>query len=214
MMHETESTTVDTGNDAITRVSVWQKLANLAKRGWRWIFYKFERMLRWAAHYLKSFIATRAEVLKLQTALRSVQLDIDERDDVISKLRADIERERAARDVTTAAASDSALEKAMADLSLPIIQLATQMHLVEQQGRALNPKDVLTVLNRLVKNAANAGLSLEGTIGDVAAYDADRHEPILSEAAPAPGQPVTIRMPGAAFKGKFIRKAAVELIAK
>jgi len=210
MMHETDSHIVCASNKETEQVSVRQKLASVVRRCWHWIIYALRRMSRWLAHYLKSFAAKRAEILKLQAALRAVQLDLDDRDAVIRQLHSDIERERAVHSMTTAAASDSALETAMTDLALPMTQLATQMYLAEHAGRPLNPKDVSAVLNRLVKNAAHLGLSLEGAVGDVVPYDADHHEPLSSDAAPAQGSAVTIRMPGAAFKGTVIRKAAVE----
>jgi hypothetical protein len=84
------------------------------------------------------------------------------------------------------------------------------MHLVEVQGKTLNTKDIFAVLRRLIKNAETSGLCLEAAIGETVPYDQNRHDVIGAEGAVTAASRVTIRMPGASFRGKIIRKAAVE----
>jgi len=159
---------------------------------------------------IREFAEQRHKILKLQADVRARELDLDEARQTIEGLKADIVRERKDEQTHLTAAADNSLEKALTELALPLTQLATQIYLTEAEGRALNPKDVFAVVKRLIKNAQAIGLCLEGSAGEVVAFDQNRHDVIGIDSTIKAGAHVTVRMPAASFRGKVIRKAAVE----
>jgi hypothetical protein len=159
---------------------------------------------------IREFVEQRQKILKLQADVRARGLDLDEARRAIEQLKGDITRGRQAEEAQRAAVVDNSLEKTLAEFALPLTQLATQMRLAENEGKPLNPKDVFAVLKRLLKNAQAVGLCLEGTVGEVVAFDPNSHDIIGADGVISPGARATVRMPGASFRGKVIRKAAVE----
>ena len=100
----------------------------------------------------------------------------------------------------------------MQELSGPITQLMTQTFLVEVEKKAVKTEDVLTVTKQLVHLIEEAGLDIEGRIGDKTEYDPEKHQILSSGGNLKPGDSVVVRFPGASFGVKLLRKAGVQKV--
>ena len=52
----------------------------------------------------------------------------------------------------------------------------------------------------------------EGHIGETVAFDPNRHELLGSDIALTPGQSAVVRIVGASYRGKVLRKVGVEVV--
>lgn len=209
-MHTTEGDGSCLREPQVQKSSTLRKCVAPIQSAAQWANSFMHRRIERIKQYVKSFRVQRGEILKLQSALRARDLDLDYAQKANERLQADIARERTAEQANRAAAVDASLEKSLAELALPLTQLATQMFLAEGEGKTLNAKDVFAVIKRLIKNAQASGLCLEGNAGEIAAFDQNRHDVIDTDGVVASGTRVKIRMPGVSYRGKIIRKAAVE----
>jgi molecular chaperone GrpE (heat shock protein) len=77
------------------------------------------------------------------------------------------------------------------------------------EGKPVQARDVLIVARRLVRVLEDAGLTLEGQVGETIQFDPNRHEPLQSQGGIMPGQAGVVRFVGVGFHGKLLRKAGV-----
>jgi molecular chaperone GrpE (heat shock protein) len=148
-------------------------------------------------------------LLALERDVQTLRLELEERDRQIAALRAELEQEQRAVTSRIEEAVREAMEQLLADAAVPAAQLLTQAHLAEREGRPPAPRDILLVARRLVRVLEDHGLEWEGRVGELVAFDPNRHQLLGAETVP-PGQRVVVRFPGAVFHGKMLRKAGVE----
>lgn len=148
--------------------------------------------------------------LALEREIQTLRLDLEERERSLAGLKKELERKRNGESARVNEMAQSQIERLLADTAAPIAQLLTQAHLLEEEGKPVQAKDVIAVAKRLVRALEDHGLTLEGRAGETVSFDPDRHEPLSGSAALAPGQSATLRFTGIAYKGKLLRKGSVE----
>jgi len=149
-------------------------------------------------------------VLALEQEAQRLRLDLAEREQTSARLRQELARQRGGADARVTEAVQAQIERLLSDLSTPVAQLLTQAHLLEEEGKPVHAKDVLTVAKRLVRTLEDNGLTLEGRVGERVPFDPDHHEPLSADVSLEVGQTVTVRFVGVAYQGKVLRKAGVE----
>ncbi len=154
---------------------------------------------------------TDDHALELQSEMRALQLELDERQRRIATLEADLSRQERRTATQVGELVAARVERLLTDAAGPVTQIQTQVHLVAQ-GVDVQVRDVVAVASRLVSVLEQAGLHLMAVVGERVAYDPDQHVSLGSGAPPAPGQSVVVRIPGAALDNRLIRKAMVEVV--
>ena len=149
-------------------------------------------------------------VLQLEREVQSLRLDIQERDRLIATLQGDLERLERQQQAQLEEAVSGALERLLSEAAGPAAQLATQAYLLEHEGKPVTARDILAVARRLLRVLEDEGLQLEGAIGQRVPFDPNRYELLGGDEAPVPGEPVVVRISGASYQGKVLRKASVE----
>jgi molecular chaperone GrpE (heat shock protein) len=148
-------------------------------------------------------------LLALERGAQELRLRLKEANDQLAALREECERLRAGEAARVADAVRDRLERVLTDAAGPAAQLVTQAHLLEAEGKPVQARDVLAVARRLVRVLEGEGLTLEGRVGERAAFDPARHAPLGGDAV-APGQPVVVRFVGVSCRGRVLRKAGVD----
>jgi len=152
-------------------------------------------------------------ILALERETQALRLELAEREKTVANLKRDLESQRSGEAVRLDAAVHATVERLMSSAGAPAAQLAKQAHLLEAEGRAVPARDVLAIARRLVSALEDAGLKLEGSVGEQVPYNPNRHEPLNAAANITPGQIVIIRFAGVSYRGKMLRRAGVELAA-
>ncbi len=148
-------------------------------------------------------------MLALQQERQKLHLELDENQHVISRLRTELERQRLAAEALAIEKFQAKMNRLLIDLAAPAAQMATLLDLAENQGKAVQARDVLVVCKRLLGALKENQVTLEGEMAGVTGYDPNLHEPLDANFSPQIGQPVAIRFPGLAYQGRLIRKAGV-----
>jgi molecular chaperone GrpE (heat shock protein) len=164
-------------------------------------------------HRIRSLLGLRPtgeRVMAFERQVQSLRLDLAEQEQLIARLRRDLERQRSGASTHVAEAVHAQVEQLLADAATPVAQLLTQAHLMEAEGRPIQAKDTLAIAKRLVRTLEDHGLAYEGSVGGTVPFDPDRHEPLSTDASPRPGQMVVVRFVGVGYRGKLLRKAGVE----
>jgi molecular chaperone GrpE (heat shock protein) len=128
----------------------------------------------------------------------------------IEWLTQEIERLKAQQEEVIVLTLDSRLEALFKDLAAPASQVLTQAHLLENQGKAVQAKDILAVSRRMLRVMERNGVRFEGKVGETVNFDPERHVSIQAGQAIQAGQPVSVRFAGVSYRGKVIHKAIVE----
>ena len=144
--------------------------------------------------------------LQLENELQQLRLELREQKKIADRLKDELERQRGGESARMAAAQ---VEQLLADAAAPVSQLLTQSHLFKNENRPVQAGDVLAVAGRLVRALEDHGLVVEGSVGQSATFDPNRHEPLSAEDELRPGANVIIRLVGLSYKGKLLRKAGV-----
>ncbi len=132
--------------------------------------------------------------LALQAENQRLRLELAAAQEQARRLQESLARQQAAAGQAAAAQGQALL----AELALPAAQFLTQLHLAETQGKALQAQDTLAVARRLWSVLRAAGVEVSEAIGEQAAFDPDRHQPL---GAPLqPGAAVVVRTPGLALR--------------
>lgn len=149
-------------------------------------------------------------VLALERETQTLRLEMTERDQLIGRLKRDLERQRAGESQRVTAVADAGLERLISEAATPLTQLMTQAHLLEVLGKPVQAADILAVAKRLLRVFENDGVAWEGTVGATVPFDLDRHEPLAVDEDLAPGTPITIRFVGVRCRDQLLRRARVE----
>ena len=150
-----------------------------------------------------------ADALALQNTIQALRMEIAARDEKIKHLTDEVERLRYRSEGLAAESAAARVQALLTDLSGPACQMLTQAAL-EESGRPLQARDVLTVAKRLLRAHERHGLVFEGKPGEQGAFDPDKHTPLNAEVSPQVGDVVTVRVAGAIWNGKTLYKAGVE----
>ncbi|MDR3577283.1 MAG: nucleotide exchange factor GrpE [Anaerolineaceae bacterium] len=152
------------------------------------------------------------DLLALRNQIKSLQLDLQERDKKIELLNQELERLRLNQKDLLKETSTAALEELFSSLSPAVAQLVTQAYLANQQNKLIQSKDILLVAQRLISILEQSGLQLLGQPGQQVQFDPRLHTPLSASNSFTTGQAVVVRFVGLSYRGKIIRKAGVELL--
>jgi molecular chaperone GrpE (heat shock protein) len=153
--------------------------------------------------------ADAERLLALEREVQDLRLQLEERTRQLSRLREERERDRSAEEGRLAQGVQERVGRLLAEAAGPVAQLLTQAHLLEADGRPVQARDVLAVARRLVRVLEDEGLTVEGRVGERAAFDPDRHAPLGGDTLTR-GQAVVVRFVGVSYRGRLLRKAGVE----
>jgi molecular chaperone GrpE (heat shock protein) len=148
--------------------------------------------------------------LILEREIQNLKLELTERDQLIDKLKQQLEQQRTTESNNIDSAVQNQIEQLLADTAASVTQLLTQAHLLEQ-GKPVQAKDVLLVAKRLIRTLEDNGLTLTGKVGETVPFDSNLHEPLSASTTITPDTDVVVRFAGVAYQGKVIRKAGVEV---
>jgi molecular chaperone GrpE (heat shock protein) len=148
----------------------------------------------------------KERVLALEREVQRLRLDLAAAEERAERLRRSLERQQG----DAGARVEARMEQLLSSVAAPVAQLLTQAYLVEREGRSVPTRDVLTVARRLVRALEDAGLTVEGQVGQRESFDPDRHAPLSANANLSRGQPVVVRFAGVTYGGRWLRKAGVE----
>jgi molecular chaperone GrpE (heat shock protein) len=153
--------------------------------------------------------ADAERLLALQREAQELRLQLEERMGQLSRLREERERERSAEEERLAQAVQEKVGRLLAEAAGPVAQVLTQAHLLGEDGRPVQARDVVAVARRLVRVLEDEGLTVEGQVGERAAFDPDRHAQLGGDVLTR-GQAVVVRFVGVSYRGRLLRKAGVE----
>lgn len=149
-------------------------------------------------------------LLALERQIQNLRLELAERNQLVDKLKQELERQRTSESDRLTSAVQTQAEQLLTDAAAPVTQLLTQAHLLEQ-GKPVQAKDVLVVAKRLIRALEDNGLSLTGSVGETVPFDSNLHDPLSASTSLTPGIPVVVKFVSVSYQGKVIRKAGVEL---
>lgn len=150
------------------------------------------------------------KLLTLEREIQNLRLELTERDQLIDKLKQQLEQQRTSENNNIDSAVQNQIEQLLTDTAAPVTQLLTQAHLLEQ-GKPVQAKDVLLVAKRLIRTLEDNGLTIVGQVGETVSFDSNLHEPLSANSEISSGAEVVVRFAGVSYQGKVIRKAGVEL---
>ena len=169
-------------------------------------------MLSWLQQLFQSSPppANEEPSLALTTELQKLSLELKKRDQTITTLKQELDRQRQGEQTRLNQTLQSETKQLFNDIASPISQLLTQAHLLETEGKPVSPQDILTVAKRLIRNLEQKGLTIHGTLGETVPFDANYHQPLNSQQEISIGTPVTIKIVGIAYQQQILKKALVE----
>ena len=139
--------------------------------------------------------------------IRSLQMDIQDRDRRIEQMRSEYAALQAGRDRAAAEAGAGQVEHLFKKLSGTLSNLAalTAMH---DAGQSVSAADFAALARSLEKELGKAGLERIGTPGEAAAFNVAHHQR-MSGGMVRDGSPVTVRVPGYRMGQQILLKAMV-----
>ena len=149
------------------------------------------------------------KLLTLEREIQNLRLELTECDQLIDKLKQQLEQQRTSENNNISSAVQNQIEQLLTDTAAPVTQLLTQAHLLEQ-GKPVQAKDVLLVAKRLIRTLEDNGLTIVSQVGETVSFDSNLHEPLSASTSIPPGTEVVVRFAGVSYQGKVIRKAGVE----
>jgi molecular chaperone GrpE (heat shock protein) len=155
-----------------------------------------------------ALIAPRADPADPQARNAVLELDLQQRDAEIDRLRAEYRRLADQAEQARAGAATAGFETLARRLAPLLSQLAT-MQALAANGRDVRAPDVLTLFGKLDAMLADGvGLSRIGTVGEQAGFDTRLHQ-LLSGMDVDDGDPVTVRFVGYRLGESILTKAMV-----
>lgn len=148
-------------------------------------------------------------VVALQREVRSLRLDLAERDQRLAVLTADLERERRQAERRSQEAAGAQVTALLTAAAPAAAQLQAQAQLLAAR-QPVQATDVLAVGRRLVAALEDAGLQLDDDLGQRVAYDPNLHQALVAGAVLAPGEPVLVRLPVVRLAGRVLCRGMVE----
>jgi molecular chaperone GrpE (heat shock protein) len=149
------------------------------------------------------------KLLTLEREIQNLRLELTERDQLIDKLKQQLEQQRTSENTNIDSAVQNQTEQLLTDTAASVTQLLTQAHLLEQ-GKPVQAKDVLLVAKRLIRSLEDNGLTIVSQVGETVSFDSNLHESLSASSSITPGTEVVVRFAGVSYQGKVIRKAGVE----
>ncbi len=149
------------------------------------------------------------DLLALKKENQALRMELEARDGSIANLKQEIERLRLRQEQVIGETVAARLSGLFGDLAGPASQILTQADLIENQGKPVQARDVVSVARRMVRALERYGLAFAGQVGGQVAFDPNHHTPI-SGSAPLNGVPVMVRFVEVTYQGKTIYKAVVE----
>lgn len=150
-------------------------------------------------------------IMLIKQALVLLQADSKNDHDLVDSLKKELDLQQRNQQQQIDATIDGALLSFFKDAADPVTQLLTLNDLIESQTRPVKPEDVIVHAKLLIAALQEHGLTIEGRPGQVVQYNPNFHEPLSASENPAAGESVSIRFPGASFKGQVIKKAGVQI---
>jgi molecular chaperone GrpE (heat shock protein) len=148
--------------------------------------------------------------LAAESELQQLRLDLNQSQHRVAQLQADLTRQGREQDDALNEKLQVQLEELLTPLATPLKQLLTQQHLIEVQGKELSVKDLLATSRHIWQGLAPVGLEAFEPIGQVVAFDPDRHQLLSQATSLGRGAAVKVRIAGITLKGKVLKAAAVE----
>lgn len=148
--------------------------------------------------------------LTLERQIQDLRLELAERNQLVDKLKQELERQRNSESDRLTKAIQIQVEQLLTDAAAPVTQLLTQAYLLEVEGKPVQAKDVLAVAKRLIRALEDNGLTITGNVGETVSFDSNLHDPLSASVSLTPGVPVVVKFVGLSYQGKAIRKAGVE----
>ena len=152
------------------------------------------------------------EQLAQESTLKSLEMEISDRDQTIARLTSEITRLRDGQQKTAGDLVEAKLKDLFEELSPQISQLQTQRYLVCEQEKPLPPQHIFTILDQMQRVLSKYGLEIADNVGETASFNPDHHAVLSRKYALSTGDTVIIRFPGLCYRGQRIRKAGVEPI--
>ena len=149
-------------------------------------------------------------LLQQKNEIQSLRIEQSENKRTVETLAQEIDRLRARQEQLVEINVTKRLEALFSDLAGPASQILTQADLLENQGKPVQARDILSVSRRMVRALERNGVVIEGKVGEAAVFNPDRHIPIQPGQTLQPGQPVIVRFAGVSYGDKMIYKAIVE----
>lgn len=140
-------------------------------------------------------------------ATDDLRFQLREAERTVSALEGDLERTRA--QLAEVQRRSGGADEVATAIGQPLAHLATQVALVQSGQGQLDARDLAKTGHGLIKALASAGIALEGTAGEQAGFDPNRH--LSLQGTPEAGEPVVVRSPAVlAPSGQVVRQATVE----
>lgn len=160
----------------------------------------------------KKLKLAESKILQLESEQQSLQMDIAERDRLVTELRNSLYLLEQKQQKMIDSVLANQMESVMTEAAASMAQLFTQEHLLKNEGKPIQAKDVLAVAMKLVRTFESSGVKIEGTIAETTSFDANRHDLLSVNESVADGEPVVIRMPAVKFGERVIRKMMVSRV--
>ena len=172
----------------------------------------FSRFKKWLGQLQTYQPQSDEKLLTLEREIQNLRLELTERDQLIDKLKQQLEQQRTSENNNIDSAVQNQIEQLLTDTAAPVTQLLTQAHLLDE-NKPVQAKDVLLVAKRLIRTLEDNGLTVVSQVGETVSFDSNLHEPLSASNSITPDAEVVVRFSGISYQGKVIRKAGVELSA-
>ena len=166
---------------------------------------------KWLGQSSKPQPQSYEKLLTLERETQNLRLELTERNQLINKLKQQLEQQRTNEKNNIDSAVQNQIEQLLTDTAAPVTQLLTQAHLLDE-GKPIQAKDVLLVAKRLIRALEDNVLTVVGQVGETVSFDSNLHEPLSASSEVSSGAEVLVRFAGVSYRGKVIRKAGVELL--
>jgi molecular chaperone GrpE (heat shock protein) len=157
-----------------------------------------------------ALVEERSRRLAGESELQRLRLELAHANQRLGQAEAELQRQSREEAGILQHHLEVQLEKLVAPLATPLTQLLTQQHLIEQEGKELDAKDLLATSRRLWQGLAPTGVEVLEAVGAVVSFDPDRHQPLGLGSLVEAGTPVRVRIPGLLLKGQVLKTASVE----
>jgi hypothetical protein len=170
-----------------------------------------EFMRRWIEQWIGiSKARLRQRLADLEAAVSQLRAQLAEREQQFAVFREDTQRSRSREGDRLTSALHSQLEDLFRDLAGIVAALAERLELAGSRSLPTEVDEIVVLSRRLMTVFQSRGLSFEGRIGEIVAYDPNVHCPKTPQGDLLAGQPVVIRTSGVVFRTVRLRKAVVE----
>ena len=118
------------------------------------------------------------ELLDIQKEVQTLRIELESSEQMVMNLKQEIERLRSRQDQLLQETVDLPIRSLFNDLAAPASQILTQADLLENQGKPVQARDILSVARRMIRALERQGVSFEGQVGEQVPFDPNRHTPL------------------------------------